>query len=121
MRISLENAITGRNIDEDFINKVINRFVGLTLDNISSNKLIAIDELDIVNLLPIKDSTFCKNVINFINLAKRIKDDDNHFKLFDAISELYRCEHDLRDDILLGLALSINSKNELNVRGLNKI
>lgn len=100
-----------------YVDKVVSRLVGISLDNIYTSRWVAIEELEKMidkNLISDIQTTNSLRAF-FYNTRKDTEDVYSSTKIFEHVVTLYQQESKLRDDILMGLGLALISKNEVSV------
>ncbi|TIC21828.1 ARM repeat-containing protein [Wallemia mellicola] len=105
------------NVEPSFVDKVVSRLVGISLDNIYTSRWVAIEELEnMIDKKLINDTQTTNSLRDFFyNTRKDTEDVYSSSKIFEHVVTLYQQESKLRDDILMGLGLALISKNEISV------
>lgn len=107
------------NCSSEYVEMVISRLVGVSLDNIYTSRWIALDELE--RLLPFTTQALVTPLKHFVEDTKQMTEDVySSNKIYENIVPLYEQCCQVRDGILMGLALAIISKNEVSVYNSRK-
>ncbi|TIA70234.1 hypothetical protein E3P91_03202 [Wallemia ichthyophaga] len=109
----------GAHYSSRFVEMVISRLVGVSLDNIYTSRWIALDELE--KILPFTTQSLATPLEHFIEDTKQMTEDVySSNKIYENVVPLYEKCEPVRDGILMGLALAIISKNEVSVYNSRK-